>query len=94
MDILAISQTSGYLIVGLVAAIIPLGSAYLAVRATREASKLTVAQQATSELIDDLRTDRTDVRDEVKELREEVANMRKELRKCHEERDALLAGRT
>lgn len=85
----AISQAAGYLIVGVVTAIIPLGSAYLAVRANRETSRLTVAQQATGELIDDLRTDRTEVRSEVKELRDEIAELRVKLDECETERTKL-----
>lgn len=84
-----LSQTGGYVVVGLVAAIIPLLSGFLALRANRETTKLTVAQQATSDLIDDLVEDREAVRGEVRALRSEVVALRDSLDECETERTKL-----
>lgn len=88
---LGISQTTGYLIVGLAAAVIPLGSAWLATRANRETTRIDAAIAVQGSLIDDLREDRDDLRGQLNQLRGEFTDMRLKHDECERERVKLTA---
>ena len=100
---LAITQTTGYIIVGLVAGAASFTAAVLAFRANKQATKVGAEQTATTNaitaqgsLISDLQEERTSDRAEVKELRNEVIGLRLELaeskrhyQQCDDERTTL-----
>lgn len=100
---LAIAQTTAYVLVGLIAGAASIAAAVLAFRANREATKVGAEQKATDQaigvqgsLIDDLREERTQDREEIRALRTEVTALRLELaeakkhhQQCEDERADL-----
>ncbi len=90
---LALSQTAGYVLVGVIASIIPLGSAYLAFRANREATKVSGDQRRTEtaldaqgSLIDDLKDDRDDLRQQLADVKAQVIDLRLKHEECERQR--------
>lgn len=89
--ILALTELQGYVIVGVITAVIPLGSAYLAYRATRKTGEVSATQGAIElalkgqqDLITDLRAARDEDR---REFREALAGVNRKLEACEEDRE-------
>lgn len=88
--ILALTELQGYIIVGCVTAVIPLGSAFLAYRATRKTSKVSesqgdirLAMDGMTELIGGLRTARDEDR---AEFRTALDDVNRKLETCERDR--------
>lgn len=89
MDVFALTETTGYIIVGVFAAVASVVGVLVASRAQRQASSATSAAASIDSALHGQRDLIDDLRKEVDRLKAARESDLAEIRACHEQRDAL-----